>query len=139
MNCDKDIVGSLYVTSNFIKHLKRSHQAKHREYIKLKSSKKHKKSKIAPQDQFDSNVVNFMVDNYLPISIIEKDSFKKLFEDSKFSIKSKKSFNGIVTGKFEEIRNCIKEKLSQVEYVCTTADVWSGNKKSFLGYTVHFL
>ncbi|XP_049310625.1 uncharacterized protein LOC125778135 [Bactrocera dorsalis] len=33
----------------------------------------------------------------------------------------------------------IKDEISSAEYFCTTADIWSGNNRSFFGYTCHWL
>ena len=33
----------------------------------------------------------------------------------------------------------IKQRLKDIKYVCTTADIWSGNKRSFFGVTAHWV
>jgi len=33
----------------------------------------------------------------------------------------------------------LKSELAGVEYVCTTADIWTVNRKSYMGMTVHYI
>lgn len=33
----------------------------------------------------------------------------------------------------------IKQELQKISFVCTTVDIWSGKKRSFLGVTAHFI
>ena len=37
--------------------------------------------------------------------------------------------------KFSQSVNNLKEELSKIDYVCTTADLWTGAKRGFLGIT----
>lgn len=40
---------------------------------------------------------------------------------------------------FQNYCTSVKQELQQVRFFCTTADIWSGKKRSFLGVTVHFI
>lgn len=34
--------------------------------------------------------------------------------------------------------NRLQQRLSQVDYVCTTIDIWSNNQKSYMGVSCHY-
>lgn len=40
---------------------------------------------------------------------------------------------------FKEQKDSLIQKIQEVRYVCTTADIWSTKKRSFMGTTVHWI
>lgn len=139
MNCESKLAGFKDVTSNFLKHLRKKHEEKYREYLKKKTTWRFSKKVKPPQEIFDEDVIRFLADNYLPIAIVDKPSFKNLFEYSTITVKSKKSYGKILKEKATYMTDILKEKLERAAYYCTTADLWSGNKRSFFGYTIHWM
>ena len=50
---------------------------------------------------------------------------------------NRKSFSAKIEKQFEAVMINIKKALSSKNYVCTTADIWSQRKRSFLDMTAH--
>ena len=50
---------------------------------------------------------------------------------------SRKSLIAKLDKQYEAVMINIKKALSSKDYVCTTADIWSQQKRSFLGMTAH--
>ncbi len=75
-----------------------------------------------------------------PISTVEKPAFIALVEGlSGHKPENRKTLKG----NFKTKQMLIKEKLIRIlkekENVCTTADIWTVNQKSYLGSTIHYL
>ncbi|XP_070072370.1 uncharacterized protein [Drosophila takahashii] len=132
--------GSIKVTSNFINHLKDKHSAEYDEYLREKQqlSKRARKGGVR-QAAFDEKVLKFVVDSFSPLSIVENPSFEALFEEMPVKAPGRKMLTKILDDKFDFHRSYLINCLKQVRYVCTTADIWSTKKKSFFGYTCHWI
>jgi hypothetical protein len=44
-----------------------------------------------------------------------------------------------INAKFDEVMLQLHDELNAADALCTTADIWSVNNKSFMGMTVHWL
>lgn len=79
----------------------------------------------------------------MPLSTTEKLGFKFFMNKalSLYKIPSRKSITNLMKSKYEVLSSLVKSKLSLIEYLTITADIWTDtiNTKSFLGVTVHFL
>lgn len=89
-------------------------------------------------------VFEYIVEEMRPMVTCEKPSFRRLI----------KGLSGITENvhfpdrqvMLKELKlkyfsyNCLLTKLiSEHNYICTTADIWSCNNKSYLGMTCHFI
>ena len=150
--------GSKKATSNFLLHLKRKHPAEATEFEKSKKarqddSQKEKtpkntqattfyfcKSKKDIQDAALKAIVNLVVKCGLLLSLVKAEPFQQLVSTlSSGTCKSirRKSLIAKIDKQFEAVMINIKKTLSSKDYVCTTADIWSQRKRSFLGMTAH--
>ncbi|KAL7286654.1 hypothetical protein TKK_0019149 [Trichogramma kaykai] len=98
------------------------------------------------QKQFDEDVINYILENLLPLSTVEDKAFRKIFDD--FNIKhgnltlqhmSRHKAKKIINSRYIKEIDDISNKLKNAAYVCTTADIWSGRNRRFLGVTAHYL
>ncbi|XP_024879336.1 zinc finger BED domain-containing protein 1-like, partial [Temnothorax curvispinosus] len=91
-----------------------------------------------------TNKLLFMIakDN-LPFRVVEKEGFKTFMNAilPLYTVPSRRTITHLVEEKYEVLSNMMKAKLSQVNYLSLTTDIWteSLNMKSFLGLTAHFL
>lgn len=74
-----------------------------------------------------------------PLSIVEHPSFKQLFDGFDVEVLSRSTLTRRISELFLERQAKIKSDLMNVQYVCTTADIWSAKKRSFIGVTCHWI
>ncbi|XP_031327898.1 uncharacterized protein LOC116159121 [Photinus pyralis] len=73
------------------------------------------------------------------LNIIEHPSFLALFKGMNVKVPSRKTLMKRIS-EHHELNMCdIKQKLSNIDFVSTTADIWSNKRRSFLGVTVHWI
>lgn len=94
---------------------------------------------VLSQSLFEKRIINFVVSTMSAISIIEHQSFKDIFQGLNLKIPTRKTVMKRIIDSHDENMQIIKDKIRGVNYVCTTADIWSNKKRSFLGVTVHWL
>lgn len=151
----KEVKGYGKTTSNFLGHLKRKHGAdtvqECKKYLKdnkqknntIQALRQTPKTSIT-QENFDRNLVNYFVNSMIAFRAVEDPYFIKMMKDlnvtnSGIKIPGRRSLRKkIAQQSFDQICE-IKERLAAVKYLCTTADIWSGKKRSFLGVTVHWI
>lgn len=91
-----------------------------------------------------TNALLYMIakDN-LPFNTVEKEGFKYFMKTAVplYKIPGRKSITTLMEEKYKLLSNIIKIKLSSVEYLCLTTDVWIDtlNTRSYLRTTAHFV
>lgn len=79
----------------------------------------------------------------MPLSTTEKPGFIYFMRKTAplYKIPSRKVVTNLVKSKYQVLSSLVKSRLSNVEYMTITADIWTDiiNTTSFLGMTVHFL
>ena len=145
--------GSIHSTGNFTGHLKRKHETEYNDYMHGKKSKNSHpiekfltttKPKKCNQEECSKMITNLIVKCALPVSLVEKGPFKDLIETVSsgncHSI-ARKTLTSRIDKMSADHYDHIKNELKGVDYVCTTADIWStkNNKRSFIGMTVHYI
>lgn len=91
------------------------------------------------QTKFEARLVKFVVNTMSPLSIIEHEDFNNLFQDLNIKIISRRTLTRRIEDTFNECQMKIVDQLKDVSYVCTTTDIWSMKKRSFLGVTCHYI
>lgn len=92
----------------------------------------------------DKLIVNFVVDTMSPMSIVENKSFRALIEGAQQltrppKLMCRRTCNNKIADAYTEYKGNLKNKLKAAQYVCTTADIWSSSRRSYLGMTVHWI
>ena len=77
----------------------------------------------------------------LPFSLVEQSSFKELISTCQpgVSLPSRYTIVKTLKQKLEASKVAVKTALADVEFVATTADCWTAQRKSYLGVTVNWL
>lgn len=136
--CKKIIKGSRQITSNFTRHLRVKHSDDYEEYVKAKTNET---TKFILQEVFDKLVVRFIAEEILPISIVDSESLKKLitFANPKLSVTSRQTAVTMINSEYSSMVSHHQRLLKMNGNFCTTADIWTINHKSYLGYTIHWI
>jgi len=151
------IKGSKFSSSNFKSHLKRKHDSsildEYEQYINLRKKEKieycnnticKNKTKYS-QNQFDEDVTNYIIHSMAPLSTVENPFFKEMFiasgvlKNNSLTLMSRRSLSRKIETRFNTSIEKLKSALEKVNYLCTTADVWSAKRRSFMGVTVHWI
>lgn len=93
------------------------------------------------QAKTDDLIFNFIVEDCQSFYVLEQPGFRKLITGLTEGLKSMDRvtlFTKVDQG-FSKMREELMEKLSNIQYVCTTADVWTANSRSFFGITCHWI
>uniref|UniRef100_A0A3P9L5X5 BED-type domain-containing protein n=1 Tax=Oryzias latipes TaxID=8090 RepID=A0A3P9L5X5_ORYLA len=146
-------------TSNLKKHLDRTHLGcearpdakrgrKKEEYngeesrhCQLKKLKAEIISKCITQSKIDEFIFNFIVEDCHSFYVLEQPGFKKLIAGLTEGLKvmDRVTLFTKVDQSFSRMREELMSKLSSIQYVCTTADIWTANNRSFFGMTCHWI
>lgn len=101
---------------------------------------------LSLQHQYEKNVINYILESMAPLSTVDMPSFRKMFDDLLLSKRGNVSINHLTRrtlGRKIAKQHCQNMKRLQrilneeVDYVCTTADIWTSSTRRFLGITVH--
>lgn len=152
-----EIKGSLSSTSNFKSHLKRRHDQSviesYEHYLSEKrlrindSKTDNAVSRVHrvkyTQDQFDQDITNFIIHSMVPLRTVENPYFKKIFDNigvtKTIIVPSRRNLGRKIHNLFQDSKEKIMNDIKGIQYVCTTTDVWSSKKRSFLGVTIHWI
>ncbi|XP_041829882.1 uncharacterized protein zgc:161969 isoform X1 [Melanotaenia boesemani] len=146
-------------TSNLKKHLDRTHlgcearpdakrgrkkeefNGEESRHFQLKKLKAEIMSKCLTQSKIDELIFSFIVEDCQSFYLLEQPGFKKLIAGLTEGLKAMDRvtlFTKVDQG-FSRMREELMAKLSNVQYVCTTADIWTANSRSFFGMTCHWI
>ena len=76
-----------------------------------------------------------------PLLTVEKPAFRSMLQgiNPQVNVMCRKTLSSRINEKYDNMTANLKLKLSEVHSVCTTADIWSVNNKSYLRMTVHYI
>ena len=147
------------VTSNLTTHLKKQHKRKFAEYENEKENRAKraktdtkKKDKVqmtinqtlskCSQEVANKKISNLIVNCGLPLTLVQKPEFQSLISTVSSGACRSIHYRTLlknITEEFDEKMKLIRDETSKVKYICSTADVWSNRKRSFMGMTCHLI
>ena len=74
-----------------------------------------------------------------PMSTVDKPSFKNMldvFSMSSFKPVCRQTLSKQISSRMEKCKHYLMKLMENQDFVCTTADIWSKNNKSFFGVTL---
>lgn len=76
-----------------------------------------------------------------PLATVEKPAFRQLVRglNSSVNVMCRKTLSKRLNVKLALTQEKVKQKLQKAAFICTTADIWSVNNKSYLGMTAHYI
>lgn len=88
-------------------------------------------------------VAGYIVDEMLPISTVDSPSFRRIIEripvQRNVCLPHRKTFATYLEKEYATMEANLKATLETVQYVSTTADIWTANNKSYMGVTLHWI
>lgn len=98
-------------------------------------------SSLVVQSKVDELIVKFIVQDMQPLSIVEGDGFRNLlsYVNPRVKVMCKETLNVKLTDTFVSSIEKLKAHLSTVQFVCTTADAWTQQARSYMGVTCHWI
>ncbi|XP_034045365.1 uncharacterized protein LOC117527238 [Thalassophryne amazonica] len=120
---------------------KEEHNGEESRHCQLKKLKAEIISKCMTQAKIDNLIFSFIVEDCQSFYVLEQPGFRKLIAGLTEGLKSMDRvtlFTKVDLG-FSRMREELMAKLASVQYVCTTADVWTANNRSFFGMTCHWI
>ena len=94
-----------------------------------------------PQEAVDKLIVDYVISEMRPLRTVTKPSFVKLVTGLRpgAEVMCRQTLSGRINDEYRKMEHELKRDMSEVKYVCTTADIWSSTHRSFLGMTGHWI
>ncbi|KAL4156116.1 hypothetical protein QTP88_000151 [Uroleucon formosanum] len=109
-------------------------------YKQLKIDEVGKISKKLNETEFDKANIELIVSTVSPFSLIEHPGFIKYCRLTSNRVPaSRRNFMRDIVSEYNDMTASLKDELSQVNFVCITADCWSVFHRSYMGFTIHWL
>lgn len=163
--CDKasdkaKIKVSIYRTSNLSSHLRKHHEpgycaaftqwlaAKRQAFVarhpRRVSETRVRQYSSSVQKRFDDALVKFIMNSMVPLQVVEQEPFKNMlyvlgFKHKGLKLMSRRTLGRCLEKAYADYRSQLKDHVAKADWVSTTADIWSGRKRSFLGMTIHWI
>lgn len=107
----------------------------------LKQTKFIRTIDIVSQSNVDKLITNFVVKGLHPLATVDQQEFKELVTGlcPSATVMARRTLGRRIDDMCKTEMQNVKDRLNEQQYVCTTADVWSTSKKSYMGVTCHWL
>jgi len=91
--------------------------------------------------QVEKLIVDFVVQDMQPLSIVEGAGFRNLLHglNPKVKVMCTETLKSRLHVKLTDMKSKLKEDLRSCAYVSTTADIWTQQARSYIGVTCHWL
>ncbi|QQP56940.1 Uncharacterized protein FKW44_001779 [Caligus rogercresseyi] len=133
-------------TSNLLKHLESIHKNEDLVATCLTNTpqtRKRRKYSELNGEELKGLVSAYIVEDMLPLSTVDSPTFRAIIKKIPLSpsvkLPYRKAYTSWLDRKFTSMESALKSSLEGIEFVSTTADLWTANNKSFLGVTVHWI
>jgi len=108
---------------------------------KLQQTKLFRTVTVVSQTEVDRLVTSYVVKGMHLLSVVEEPAFVELVTGlcPSTNVMSRQTLSHRVDDMFKSKMLVVKDELCKQERVCTTADVWSTSKRSYMGVTCHWV
>lgn len=90
-------------------------------------------------------IARYVVENMLPLSTVESESFRALVAKipsrgrEKSTPLCRKTFAAYIDNEYGKMNVELKKSFEELQYISTTADIWTAHNKSYIGVTAHWI
>ncbi|XP_050064795.1 uncharacterized protein LOC114119892 [Aphis gossypii] len=157
-NCQKIVNGSTNSSGNFLSHIKLKHNSLMHQVNEAR--KRHDVSKTTEiqtklfsgqtkkwsKEKIGNLVFNYIIQEMRPLVTCEKPAFRELIigltgltSADSILLPDRNYISKKLNSSYTNYISMLTSLLNKQQYICTTADIWSTNNKSYLGMTCHFI
>ena len=86
------------------------------------------------QKEINKLVAGYIVEDMLPLPTIESPRFRKILDkipSTRMPTSDRKTFSQYLDQCYSDMESNLKRTFESLDYITTTADIWSANNKSF--------
>lgn len=95
--------------------------------------------------ELNTLIARYVVESMLPLSTVESESFRAIL--AKIPIRGggrevapcRNTFAKFIDSEYEKMNIELKKSFEELEYISTTADIWTAYNKSYMGVTAHWI
>ncbi len=100
-------------------------------------------NRTVSQGQINKAIARYVVENVQPVSTVESPAFRQLFSMitclGGTRQMGRKTFSNYLDKEYSKMESELKTTFEGLDYIATTADIWSVHNRSFLGMTAHWI
>uniref|UniRef100_A0A3P9IQU6 HAT C-terminal dimerisation domain-containing protein n=1 Tax=Oryzias latipes TaxID=8090 RepID=A0A3P9IQU6_ORYLA len=93
-------------------------------------------------EELNQLVAGYIVEEMLPLSTVDSSSFRRIIDkipsNNNVHLPHRKSFTSYLENEYKKMKAALKLALDDVQFVSTTADIWTANNRSYMGVTIHW-
>lgn len=99
--------------------------------------------KLTTQTELNALIGRYVVEDMLPLSTVESDSFRAITE--RIPVKAgartpgRKTFAKYLDAEYTKMNKELMKTFEELEFLSTTADIWTAHNKGYLGVTAHWI
>lgn len=151
----KKLSAAVNSTSNLLKHLTRQHRqtllsdpcssTDNTVATPVKQAKLNFTSAVQRVSEGElKKIAGYIVEEILPLRTVESSSFRLILNKipvcgKKEALPDRKTFSSCLDKCYTDMEIELKTTFESLEYISTTADIWTSHNKSFLGMTAHWI
>uniref|UniRef100_A0A3B3SK52 BED-type domain-containing protein n=1 Tax=Paramormyrops kingsleyae TaxID=1676925 RepID=A0A3B3SK52_9TELE len=98
-------------------------------------------SQLVSGENLKKLVAAYIVEEMLPISTVDSPSFRGLIDKiptrNNARLPQRKTFSNYLDKEYATMEANLRAALQAVNFVSTTADIWTSHNKSYMGVTIH--
>ncbi len=88
-------------------------------------------------------VGQYVVEEMLPLNTVDSPSFRAIINKIPTTVNAelphRTAFSSYMEKEFAVMERNLKAALNEVDFVSTTADIWTANNRSYMGVTLHWI
>ncbi len=100
-------------------------------------------NRTVSQGQINKAIARYVVENMQPVSTVESTAFRQFVSMitclGGTRQMGRKTFSNYLDKEYSKMESELKTTFEGLDYIATTADIWSVHNRSFLGMTAHWI
>uniref|UniRef100_A0AAZ1XBT5 BED-type domain-containing protein n=1 Tax=Oreochromis aureus TaxID=47969 RepID=A0AAZ1XBT5_OREAU len=100
-------------------------------------------AKPVSDEELKKLVAQYIVEEMPPINTVDSPLFRPIIKKIPTSVNAelphRTAFTSYLETEFTEMERNLKTALNEIDFVSTTADIWTANNRSYTGVTLHWI